>query len=107
MRLNRFLENSKNREAFPNMAKLFESSNAEKRSLLQSYLKSGEVAAECETTLEVEKELENSFQGDEELLTIEGMRKAGISEHHVCYLFGTLFDFGSGLCGVYVCLSYL
>ena len=80
MRLKRFCE-AKNAEVnFPNMVKLFEASNADKLVLLRNFLKNKENAEKCEMQLKYEKEVENTHKGTEKLLTIEGMRKEGVSE---------------------------
>ena len=80
MRLKRFCE-AKNAEVnFPNMVKLFEASNADKLVLLRNFLKNKENAEKCETQLKYEKEVANTHKGTEKLLTIEGMRKEGVSE---------------------------
>ena len=66
--------------AFPNMGKLFEGTSKQRLQLLRSWLTSGEAASKCEIQLEVVKSWEKEGQNVESLLTIEGMRKEGVSE---------------------------
>ena len=80
MRMNRLMEARGAAMTFPNMNKLFEGGTAAKLDLLRAWLKKGEVAKDVETHMEVEKEHENLEDEEEQLLTIEGMRKAGVSE---------------------------
>ena len=64
----------------PNMSELWNGTLQQKRDLLQNWLSSGEVAAKCEMHLKITKETEDSYDSEEQLLTMEGMKRAGISE---------------------------
>ena len=80
MRLRRFCEAKNQKVNCPNMVQQFEASNSDKLSLLRSWMKNMEDPAKVEMELKYEKEVENAQTGEEQLLTIEGMRKAGVSE---------------------------
>ena len=80
MRLKRFCEAKNTAVHFPNMVRLFEASNADKLTLLRNWLKAGENSNKVEMQLKFEKEMENTHTGTEQLLTIDAMRKKGVSE---------------------------
>ena len=62
--------------------------------LLRQWLASGEVLDKCELSLEMTKEVENMYEREDQLLTIEGMRKAGVTETLDMYCVHTfLFTF--------------
>ena len=63
------------------MSSLFEGNLAQRRHLLQQWLSSGEVADAAESNLSVAKSNERELKGQEKLLTVEGMRRHGVSEH--------------------------
>ena len=67
-----------------NVQKMFEGTNADRLSLLRQFLSSGENIKKVEATLEFSREVENESTGVEQLLTVAGMRKAGVSETHSC-----------------------
>lgn len=84
----------------PEMARLFDGSNADRLTLLMNWLKSGENAQKVETNLKLEKEREDIHEGTDQLLTIEGMRKAGVSEQLVFknkYCFNSLCFEGASI----------
>lgn len=66
--------------SFPKMNKLFEGSNGDRLQLLRSWLSCGEVPEQVEMDLEVKKSSTQMGEAKEELLTIIGMQKAGVSE---------------------------
>eukprot|EP00438_Fugacium_kawagutii_P020794 Skav229463 [mRNA] locus=scaffold577:147481:148630:+ [translate_table: standard] len=66
---------------FPQLAKAFGSgTKAEQRDVLKRYLQHGGNLEAIETTFTVERSHEGELEGTRELLTIDGMRKAGCSE---------------------------
>ena len=81
MRMRRRCEKEGLAAKCPNVAKLFEGSDQDRLSLLRTWLASGEVLDKCELSLEMTKEVENMYEGEDQLLTIEGMRKAGFQRH--------------------------
>ena len=80
IRLKRFCEAKNANLHFPNMVRMFEASNADKLTLLRNWLKEGENSNKVEMQLKIEKEMENTHTGTEQLLTIDAMRKKGVSE---------------------------
>lgn len=66
---------------FPQVAKAFGSgTKAEQRDVLKRYLQHGGNLEAIENTFTVERSHEGELEGTKELLTIDGMRKAGCSE---------------------------
>ena len=59
----------------PNMSALFEGNLASRRQLLQQWLAAGEVADHAESNLVMSKTKENELDEEEQLLTVEGMRR--------------------------------
>ena len=84
-RMQRYMENHVTPASHPNMSALFEGNLASRRQLLQQWLVAGEVADQAESNLVMSKTKENELDEEEQLLTVEGMRRAGVSE----YLFFT------------------
>ena len=80
MRLRRHCNSAGFQASFPNMAKMFEGTNAEKKQLLHEFLKAGENLQAIETTLEVQRTQEEQHEGTEMLLTVAQMREKGVSE---------------------------
>ena len=80
-RMQRYMENHVSEASHPNMSSLFEGTLAQRRHLLQQRLSSGEVADAAESNLSVAKTNEKELKGQEKLLTVEGMRRNGVSEH--------------------------
>ena len=78
MRLRRAMESGSVK--FPQCQKLFESNNADRLSLLRQFLTSEENLQKLEIQLELERENEQENEEVDKLLTLDGMRKAGVSE---------------------------
>ena len=77
----------------PNMSALFEGNLASRRQLLQQWLAAGEVADHAESNLVMSKTKENELDEEEQLLTVEGMRRAGVSEYLFIYQFRQVLPF--------------
>ena len=77
----------------PNMSALFEGNLASRRQLLQQWLVAGEVADQAESNLVMSKTKENELDEEEQLLTVEGMRRAGVSEYLFFYQLRQFFLF--------------
>lgn len=93
-----------------NVQKMFEGTNADRLSLLRQFLSSGENIKKVEATLEFSREVEAESTGVEQLLTIEGMKKAGVSGTLRCIptSFGSDPSISSGeFHGVCYCLPFL
>lgn len=79
MRLRRACENDGALD-LTNVQGLFEGSNKDRLQLLRQYLNSGENLKKVDMHLEFMREVEQESEGVEMLLTIDGMRKEGVSE---------------------------
>lgn len=93
-----------------NVQKMFDGTNADRLSLLRQFLSSGENIKKVEATLEFSREVEAESTGVEQLLTIEGMKKAGVSGTLRCIptSFGSDPSISSGeFHGVCYCLPFL
>lgn len=80
MKVRRWCENSSNLTACPNISGLFEGSMGDRRVLLQQWLANDGNTQNLEMNLRLEKEHEETHGETMQLLTVEGMKKAGISE---------------------------
>lgn len=70
----------------PNMHELFNGNLASRRTLLQQWLCSGEDPSKCECGLVLTRENTEEAESEEQLLTIIGMRRAGVSENlGICF----------------------
>ncbi len=83
MRLRRTCSNE-DAVSLTNVQKMFEGTNADRLSLLRQFLSTGENIKKVETTLEFSREVEAESTGVEQLLTVAGMRAAGVSETRSC-----------------------
>lgn len=79
MRCNRACNNDASAE-LSNVQALFQGSIADKRKLLQQFLSNAENLEKTNAWLEYTREVEQEGKEAEELLTVKGMRKEGVSE---------------------------
>ena len=103
MRLRRHMDDHADEVSSPQMVKMFHGNLKDRRNLLHSWLKSGEVASKCEFQLNIQRSSQDDLVTEEQLLTVDGMRKAGISETLV-YAFIVLAIFLVLLVGMNVCV---
>ena len=83
MKMNRRME-AQDAVNFPNCLKLFEGSNDDRKKLLRQFLLDHRNLEKMEHQFDLARTNEKEQKGVEELLTIEGMRKAGVSELLAC-----------------------
>lgn len=93
MRLRRYCT-SQTLSNSPNMEKLFEGSTKDKRHLLQQWLMAGENPQLLEMNLRLDREQEESEGEKWQCLTVEGMKRAGVSEWLGCVRMKLTFVFG-------------
>ncbi|CAK9005855.1 unnamed protein product, partial [Durusdinium trenchii] len=82
MKMNRRME-AQDAVNFPNCLKLFEGSNDDRKKLLRQFLLDHRNLEKMEHQFDLARTNEKEQKGVEELLTIEGMRKAGVSEQKI------------------------
>ncbi|CAK9008444.1 Angiopoietin-related protein 1, partial [Durusdinium trenchii] len=82
MKMNRRME-AHDAVNFPNCLKLFEGSNDDRKKLLRQFLLDHRNLEKMEHQFDLARTNEKEQKGVEELLTIEGMRKAGVSEQKI------------------------
>ena len=80
MRMRRYMEDHATEVSCPNMLAMFNGTLKERRSLLRQWLSSGENAERCEVQLKVSRSVDDEMDTEEQLLTIDGMKRAGMSE---------------------------
>ena len=78
--MRRHMEDHSDEVKAPNMAAMFQGTLKERRELLHQWLQSGEVPEKCEMMLTMQRSTEEDYDAEEQLLTVEGMKRAGISE---------------------------